>query len=219
MMLWPRAVFTALVAAAAVSALTALALVVTQPAAVAAFLLTGALAGGAFAVRRLGSRSGKPASPAAPEGTLALRDAETGLHAEWYLRLRAHEELRRAARLRSAVSVVSLWFPDDTQFHRLADALRTRLRSGDLAAPFGNLQIVCLLPGTTAIGAMGMVARTLAEAGVRAQVGIAQMHDRDDTLGDLLENARRGRTSFGPSSPKLSLIRSRDDGTATKPAG
>ncbi|MCL6650355.1 MAG: hypothetical protein K6U89_18790, partial [Chloroflexi bacterium] len=140
-------------------------------------------------------------------------------HAEWYLRLRAHEELRRFGRRRFPLSVVSLWCSDEPPFRRLAGTLRARLRIGDLAAPFGNLHIVCLLPGTSAIGAMGMVARALAEAGVQAQVGIAQARDADDTLPDLLERAREGRTSFGPATPKVSLIRRAASDSRAKRAG
>ncbi len=192
---------------AAVAALAALALAAARSSVAAAVLSVVALAGvalGAWALRR--KRRLAPAE-GPPDGTLALRDAATGLHAEWYLRLRAHEELRRSSRHRLPLTIVSLWSDDDAQFRRLAATLRTQLRAGELAAPFGHLHIVCLLPGTSAVGAMGMVARILSEAGVRAQVGVAQTRGADDTLGDLLERARRGRTSLGPMTPKLSVIR------------
>jgi PleD family two-component response regulator len=212
-----------LISVASAGGLTALALVAKQPAALGALLLTGAASAAAVRARALQDRQGRAQAERRAEaeseraGTLALHDAATGLHAEWYLHLRAHEELRRSGRYRFPLSVVSLWCPDEPQFRRLASTLRSRLRAGDLAAPFGNLHIVCLLPGTSAIGAMGMVAQALAESGVRAQVGIAQARDADDTLGDLLERAREGRTSFGPAAPRISLIRPPGGAQANSP--
>lgn len=203
----PRVAAVVLASAAAAAILAAAALITPWAAAVVAALVAGAVGGAVLQARRPVSRTAEPARAADPAGTLAIHDAATGLHAEWYLRLRAHEELRRFSRRRFPLSVVSLWCSDEPPFLRLAGTLRARLRAGDLAAPFGHLHIVCLLPGTSAIGAMGMVARALAEAGVHAQVGIAQARDADDTLRDLLDRAREGRTSFGPAAPRLSLIR------------
>lgn len=206
-----RTVLAVMETGAVVAALGALALAAGWSTAAATALSIFALAClglGAWALRRWREPVRTERSP---DGTLAIRDIDTGLHADWYMRLRAHEELRRSSRYGLPLTVVSLWSDDEAQFRRLAATLRTQLRAGELAAPFGHHHIVCLLPGTSAVGAMGMVARVLTEAGVRVQVGVAQTHGPDDLLGDLLERARRGRTSLWPTTPKLSVIRSAGD--------
>lgn len=209
-----RVVLAVMETGALVAALAAFVLALAWSAAVAAALSVFALAClglGAWALRRWRE---PVRTERCPDGTLAIRDVDTGLHVEWYLRLRAHEELRRSSRHGFPLTVVSLWSDDEAQFRRLAATLRTQLRAGELAAPFGHLHIVCLLPGTSALGAMGMVARVLSEAGVRAQVGVAQTHGPDDLLGDLLERARHGRTSLGPMTPRLKVIRKAGDDRA-----
>lgn len=168
----------------------------------------------ASALRPAGRAGARPSRrqalrvPAAPPGvgSLAIHDPATGLLAPWYLQRRCAEEIARSARYRLPFTLVCFWVEDTRAYERLVGALRDARRASDLAAPLGGGQVVCVLPGTSRAGAAAMAVRTLAAAGIRAQVGLAQSSDPWDTFGDLLDRARHSRIVLAPRVPRLSVI-------------
>lgn len=87
-------------------------------------------------------------------------DRETGLHAEWYFRLRVDEEIARARRYDQPFTVITVASDTRDTIDTLRFAVRQWLREVDFAGDLGNTIALCL-PSTTRSGAIVAVDRLI----------------------------------------------------------
>ena len=85
-------------------------------------------------------------------------DRDTGLHAEWYFRLRADEEIARAKRYDQPFTVLLVAAKSRAALAAPRAALKTLLREVDFAGDLGTTLAICL-PNTTRGGAAIVVDR------------------------------------------------------------
>ncbi len=91
-------------------------------------------------------------------------DRDTGLHEEWYFRLRAEEEIARAKRYGQPFTIVNVIGRSNEALDAPRIEIRHWLREVDFAGDLGDVIAVCL-PNTTRSGAWPVVERltTLAQ--------------------------------------------------------
>ena len=87
---------------------------------------------------------------------ISISNDETGLYADWYFRLRLQEEIDRAARYDTQFAVLIVThlelhqdFEMEAASGSFGDAIRTHLRSSDLAALLRDGRLAVLLPHTS----------------------------------------------------------------------
>jgi hypothetical protein len=118
------------------------------------------------------------------DGRLPTFDHETGLCTNWYFRLRAEEEIARAARYRQPLTILTLTSATPAALNAPRMALKQWLRGVDFAGDLGNA-IAILLPNTDAAGAEQVVGR-LASLAKGAEVRRAEYPTDGETLSGLL---------------------------------
>lgn len=85
-------------------------------------------------------------------------DGNTGLHAEWYFRLRAEEEMARARRYDQPFTILLVSAKSRTTLEAPRIAMRDWLRAVDFAGDLGTTLVLCL-PNTPRSGAWSLVER------------------------------------------------------------
>jgi len=178
--------FAAVVAA---SAFDALALrIALQCVAITAATVMAWRAGSARTGSDAGSRpdAGTPVNLGSfrKDGRLPTFDHETGLCTNWYFRLRAEEEIARAARYRQPLTILTLTAATPAVLDAPRMALKQWLRGVDFAGDLGNA-IAILLPNTDTAGAEQVVGR-LTSLAKGAEVRLAEYPADGETLSDLL---------------------------------
>lgn len=97
-------------------------------------------------------------------------DRETGLHAEWYFRLRADEEIARAKRYDQPFTVLLISAKSKSTLKKPRIEMKKWLREIDFAGDLGTVLAICL-PNTTRSGAWIVVERlTAVVQGIDVQV-------------------------------------------------
>ena len=117
-------------------------------------------------------------------------DRETGLHAEWYFRLRVEEEIARSKRYRLPFSVIVLTSPSRQVLDAVRITMKQWLRETDYAGDFGDVLALCL-PNTGKASAETVIQRLTTQVeGIHAS--LAEYPSDGETLAALLsEEARR----------------------------
>jgi hypothetical protein len=85
-------------------------------------------------------------------------DRETGLHAEWYFRIRVDEEIARGRRYNQPFTIVTFSTPQRQVMDLARATLREWLREVDFAGDLGHAVAICL-PSTGRSGAWHVVER------------------------------------------------------------
>ncbi len=85
-------------------------------------------------------------------------DRATGLHAEWYFRLRAEEEVARARRYDQPFTILLVSAKSRTTLEAPRLAMQQWLRAVDFAGDLGTTLVLCL-PNTSRSGAWSLVER------------------------------------------------------------
>jgi GGDEF domain-containing protein len=111
-------------------------------------------------------------------------DRETGLHANWYFRLRAEEEIARAARYGQPFTVLSIIGETHDALDMPRLALKQWLRHVDFAGDLGNV-IAVVLPNTDRQGAANVMER-LTKLVRNVEVRMAEYPVDGATLAQLL---------------------------------
>ncbi|MBI5283710.1 MAG: hypothetical protein HY874_01320 [Chloroflexi bacterium] len=111
-------------------------------------------------------------------------DRETGLHANWYFRLRAEEEIARAARYGQPFTVLSIVGATHEALDTPRLALKQWLRHVDFAGDLGNV-IAVVLPNTSREGAANVMER-LTRLVRNVEVRMAEYPVDGATLAQLL---------------------------------
>ncbi len=111
-------------------------------------------------------------------------DRETGLHANWYFRLRAEEEIARAARYGQPFTVLSIVGETHEALDMPRLALKQWLRHVDFAGDLGNV-IAVVLPNTNREGAANVMER-LMKLVRNVEVRLAEYPVDGATLAQLL---------------------------------
>jgi hypothetical protein len=91
----------------------------------------------------------------------AAIDRETGLHAEWYFRLRVEEEIARAKRYDQSFTVVAVRARDGSTSDIARIPLNGSMREVDFAGSVGPTLVLCL-PNTVRSGAWHLIGRITA---------------------------------------------------------
>jgi hypothetical protein len=116
-------------------------------------------------------------------------DRETGLHAEWYFRLRADEEIARAKRYHQPFSMLLITAETRDTMGAARIAMRQWQREVDFAGDLGKVLALCL-PNTDREGAMHASDR-LTQVVSDLHVAIAEYPNDGSTLADLLHEDQR----------------------------
>jgi len=111
-------------------------------------------------------------------------DRETGLHANWYFRLRAEEEIARSARYGQPFTVLSIVGATHEALDVPRLALKQWLRHVDFAGDLGNV-IAVVLPNTNREGAANVMER-LTRLVRNVEVRMAEYPVDGATLAQLL---------------------------------
>ena len=111
-------------------------------------------------------------------------DRETGLHMEWYFRLRADEEIARAKRYDQPFTVLLVAAKSRAALAAPRAALKTLLREVDFAGDLGTTLAICL-PNTTRGGAAIVVDRLVVAVPGMA-VEVTEFPSDGQTLSALL---------------------------------
>ena len=118
-------------------------------------------------------------------------DRETGLHAEWYFRLRADEEIARAKRYNQPFTILRIGAKSRRELDAPRSAMTDWLREVDFAGDLGDTLAICL-PNTSRSGAWPVIAR-LTEIAQGVDVVVTEYPADGPTLSALLqENAWTG---------------------------
>lgn len=88
----------------------------------------------------------------------ATFDRETGLHTEWYFRLRVEEEIARAKRYRQPFSVIMVAAGQRQALDAVRITMKQWLREADYAGDLGEVLALCL-PNTDRTAAASVVQR------------------------------------------------------------
>src|SRR5581483_9090339 len=116
-------------------------------------------------------------------------DRETGLHAEWYFRLRIEEEIARAKRYEQPFTVLTV----TGRSPRALDAPRQEvvgwLREVDFAGDLGDRLAICL-PNTSRSGAWHVVER-LARLAPGLDVALSEYPSDGASMAALLQEEQR----------------------------
>lgn len=111
-------------------------------------------------------------------------DRETGLHAEWYFRLRVEEEIARSKRYRLPFSVIVLTSPSRQVLDAVRITMKQWLRETDYAGDLGDILALCL-PNTHKTSAETVTQRlTALVEGIH--VSLAEYPDDGATVSALL---------------------------------
>lgn len=118
-----------------------------------------------------------------------LADVDTGLHADWYFRLRVDEEIARARRYGHAFTIIGIG--NDTGAPRdVRSVVADSLRETDFAGDLGHQIVVCL-PNTARSGAWSLVTR-MTEFTKGLDIKLAEFPADGETLSALLDDPRVG---------------------------
>jgi hypothetical protein len=112
-------------------------------------------------------------------------DRETGLHAEWYFRLRADEEIARSKRYNQPFTILRIGAKSRSELDAPRVAMTDWLREVDFAGDLGNTLAICL-PNTSRSGAWPVIAR-LTEITQGVDVIVTEYPADGSTLSALLQ--------------------------------
>ena len=134
---------------------------------------------------------------------LVIYERETGLFAHWYISLRCDEECHRAGRYKHQLALVAIepapesdvWTVQDD----IANWLRWRLRTTDLAAYVGNACYVVLMPESDATAARKAVERLRTDIET-VEIGISSFPDDGADFEQLLAAARERLSKVAQSA-------------------
>lgn len=118
-----------------------------------------------------------------------LADPATGLHAEWYFRLRVEEEIARADRYGAPFTIIGITI-SSTKPCSVSPVLVESLRQSDFAGDLGHQLAVCL-PNTARSGAWSVVTR-VTEITKGVDIRLAEYPADGQTLAALLDDPRVG---------------------------
>jgi hypothetical protein len=127
-------------------------------------------------------------------------DRDTGLHAEWYFRLRIEEEIARARRYNQGFSLLVFSAQSSGILDVARVATKQYLREVDFAGDLGDWIVLCL-PNTTRDGAEQVVGR-LAKIVKGLEVRVVEYPADGETLNTLLgeDEWRTRRDDYDPSA-------------------
>jgi hypothetical protein len=111
-------------------------------------------------------------------------DRDTGLHAEWYFRLRCEEEIARAKRYGQLFTLLIFTSSQTATLDIARSAMKQYLREVDFAGDLGDMIVLCL-PNTPRTGAelvMGRLIKLVKDLDVR----VAQFPNDGETFTTLL---------------------------------
>lgn len=111
-------------------------------------------------------------------------DRETGLHAEWYFRLRVDEEIARSKRYRQPFSLIMVASPSRQVLDAVRITMKQWLREVDYAGDFGDVLALCL--PNTGKAAAGAVLGRLTDLIDGVHVSLAEYPTDGATLAALL---------------------------------
>ncbi len=113
-----------------------------------------------------------------------MMDERTGLHADWYFKLRIDEEIARAKRYGQPLTVIGISAPSHEALAEVRQSTQDTLREVDFAGDLGQQVAVCL-PNTTRSGAWNVVAR-MTEATKGIDIKLSEYPEDGATLASLL---------------------------------
>jgi hypothetical protein len=119
-----------------------------------------------------------------------LANHETGLHTDWYFRLRVEEEIARARRYGQPFTIVSIKTHTAAEMTAIGLTLAEELRQTDFAGDLGHLVAACL-PNTTRSSAWSLVSR-LTEVMRGVELRLSEFPEDGETLAGLLDDTRMG---------------------------
>ena len=134
---------------------------------------------------------------------LVIYERETGLFAHWYIALRCDEECHRAARYKHQLALVAIEPAPESDVWTVQDGianwLRWRLRTTDLAAYVGNACYVVLMPESDATAAHKVVERLHTDIET-VEIGISSFPDDGADFEQLLAAARERLSKVAQSA-------------------
>jgi|CXWL01.1.fsa_nt_gi hypothetical protein len=113
-----------------------------------------------------------------------MMDERTGLHADWYFKLRIDEEIARAKRYGQPLTVIGISAPSKEALAQVRQTTQDSLREVDFAGDLGQQVAVCL-PNTSRSGAWNVVAR-MTESTKGIDVKLSEYPEDGVTLASLL---------------------------------
>ena len=123
-----------------------------------------------------------------------LADPTTGLHTDWYFRLRVDEEIARAQRYGHPFTIIGIT-TDGGRAGPVGAVVAESLRDTDFAGDLGHQLAVCL-PNTARSGAWALVTR-MTEVTKGVEIRLGEYPADGETLSALLDDPRvRGIRDF-----------------------
>ncbi len=119
-----------------------------------------------------------------------VTNQQTGLHADWYFKLRVDEEIARAKRYNLPFTVIGIRSHSAANLEAVRIATAGSLRDVDFAGDLGH-QVALCLPNTSRSGAWNVVAR-LTEAAKGVDIKLSEYPADGATLSTLLGDMRVG---------------------------
>lgn len=117
-------------------------------------------------------------------------NVDTGLHTDWYFRLRVEEEIHRAKRYQQPFTVIGVRSESAEMLDLVRMMTADSLREVDFAGDLGQQVAVCL-PNTSRSGAWNVVTR-LTEAAKGVDIKLLEFPADGSTLASLLGDGRVG---------------------------
>ncbi|MBI5287725.1 MAG: hypothetical protein HY873_01995 [Chloroflexi bacterium] len=119
-----------------------------------------------------------------------VTDKHTGLHADWYFKLRIDEEIARATRYEQPFTVIGISSHSTDTLEAVRMVVQESLREVDFAGDLGQKVAVCL-PNTSRSGAWSVVAR-FTEVTKGVDIRLSEFPADGSTLSALLGDAKAG---------------------------
>ena len=119
-----------------------------------------------------------------------MTNQQTGLHADWYFKLRVDEEIARSKRYNLPFTVIGVRSDSAEMLQAVRTITADALREVDFAGDLGH-QVALCLPNTSRSGAWNVVAR-LTEVAKGLDIQLSEYPIDGSTLSSLLEDVRVG---------------------------